>query len=379
MTITSHGPSFSRGSGGRPRPPPSAAGRAAARSTRTPRRRPRGRARPTSICTLGKSRQVALRRRAAAEPDVEHPLRAPAGRRPGAGDSRSTRSASCTDRPRTCRSGRSCRSGGSGWCRPRRRRSGGTGSPWCGGSCSRSACPRSSPSRSSGACWRYTGDQFRSCEADTVAPDSGASETTAPTLAPASASASAKRDRQPLDERHRSRGEHQRDGGRGEHLVGAELRDQPERGQERPGDRAGRRDREQPAGGPAQVLERPRLQADGDRRNRAEDDARDPEEEDRGDERVEARPGIPVDDAVEHPAVDERDREHEQSTGPEQADEQPRLRPAVGDRASEPVAGRQACEHDADQRSPDVERVAEVTARARGSRRSRARAARRPR
>ena len=48
-----------------------------------------------------------------------------------------------------------------------------------------------SPIRSSGACWRYTGDQLRSCEADTVAPDSGASETTAPILTPASASANA--------------------------------------------------------------------------------------------------------------------------------------------------------------------------------------------
>ena len=37
------------------------------------------------------------------------------------------------------------------------------------------------------------------------------------------------RDRQPLDEGHSRRGEHQRDGGRSEHLVGAELRDQPER------------------------------------------------------------------------------------------------------------------------------------------------------
>ena len=78
---------------------------------------------------------------------------------------------------------------------------------------------------------------------------------------------------QPLDERDRGGREHQRHGGRGEHLVGAELGDQPERRRERARDRAGRRDREEPPGGPSELVERVRLQPHGDRRDGAEDHA----------------------------------------------------------------------------------------------------------
>ena len=59
------------------------------------------------------------------------------------------------------------------------------------------------------------------------------------------------------------------------------------------------------------------------------------------------------------PAVDERDREHEQRGRTEQPDEQTRRRIPVGHDAAEPVSGREACEHDPDQRAPDVEGVAE--------------------
>ena len=56
-------------------------------------------------------------------------------------------------------------------------------------------------------------------------------------------------------------------------------------GEERAGDRARRRDGEEPPGRPAELLDRARLQAHRDRRHAAEDDARQAEEKDRGDQR----------------------------------------------------------------------------------------------
>ena len=84
----------------------------------------------------------ALGRRAAAEPDVEHPPRLPPvcdGELEVVGvlEARLER----VVHVHAALEG-AVEAEIAAWCRPRRRRSGGTGSPWCGGSCSRSACPR---------------------------------------------------------------------------------------------------------------------------------------------------------------------------------------------------------------------------------------------
>ena len=84
-----------------------------------------------------------------------------------------------------------------------------------------------------------------------------------------------------------------------------------------------------------------------------------PKSDDRRDERVEPRAGIPGDDLLEHPLVDERDRQHERSAECDRADEQVRRRPPVGERAAGPVADRETGEDDADERAPDVEGAAE--------------------
>ena len=71
-------------------------------------------------------------------------------------------------------------------------------------------------------------------------------------------------------------------------------------------------------------------------------------------------PGSHSTTLLQDPAVHVRDREHEQGAEtPSIADEQAQRRIAVGDDAAEPVAGREPREDDADQRAPDVERVAE--------------------
>ena len=159
---------------------------------------------------------------------------------------------------------------------------------------------------------RYTGDQFRSCEAATVPPLSGASETTAPTLAPAStrasANASASRSTSATAAAARTRAI----AADRQHLVGAELGDQPERRQERAGDRARRRDGEEPPGRPAEFsIERAFSRtATGDTLPRTTLGR--PKRRMVAITRVQPRAGIPLDDAVQNPAVDERDREHEQ-------------------------------------------------------------------
>ena len=102
-----------------------------------------------------------------------------------------------------------------------------------------------------------------------------------------------------------------------------------------------------------------RGEADGDRRDRGEHDAHRAEQEDRRDERVQPRAGIPRDDLLEHPLVDDGDREHEHGPERDRADEEVRRRPAVGEDAARPVPDRKPREDDADERSPDVERAAE--------------------
>ena len=72
-----------------------------------------------------------------------------------------------------------------------------------------------------------------------------------------------------------------------------------------------------------------------------------------------ARAGVPLDHPAQDAIVRERDREHEQRTERHHAEQEAHRRPAVRQRAADPVADREAGEHDADQRAPDVERVAE--------------------
>ena len=164
---------------------------------------------------------------------------------------------------------------------------------------------------------------------------------------------------EPLDQSHDRGGGKKDDGADGEHLVRAVLRHEPERGRERPGDAAGGRDREQPTRRPAEPVDRPCSEPHGDRRDGREHDAHRAEEGYRGDQRVEPWPGIPRDDLLEHPFVDDGDREHEQGAESDRADQQVRRRPTVGERPAGGVADREPGEDDADQRAPDVERAAE--------------------
>ena len=57
--------------------------------------------------------------------------------------------------------------------------------------------------------------------------------------------------------------------------------------------------------------------------------------------------------------VEDRHEQHEHRAEREHADEEIRRRKAIGEHAADPVADRQAGEHDADQRPPHVERAAE--------------------
>ena len=90
-----------------------------------------------------------------------------------------------------------------------------------------------------------------------------------------------------------------------------------------------------------------------------EHDAYRPEKQDGGDERVQARAGVPLDHPPQDAVVRERDREHQQRTERHHAEQEVHRRPAVRQRAADPVPDREAGEHDADQGAPDVERVAE--------------------
>ena len=170
------------------------------------------------------------------------------------------------------------------------------------------------------------------------------------------------------DERHRdepvgdcddTRRDEERGGGDAEHLIGAELRDEPERRHECPDDAPHRRDREEAACRAPEMRELARPQAHRDRRHRREDDARSAEQQYGCEERVGARTGIPAHHGFEDGLVEKRNRKHAQRAERDRPHEQLGPREPVGEHTAGPVADREAAEYDPDQRAPDEERVAE--------------------
>ena len=146
------------------------------------------------------------------------------------------------------------------------------------------------------------------------------------------------------DEPHRERDDErrsdERDGADRDHLVGAQLGYEPERGHERAEDAAGRRDREEATRRAPEALEGTGRKSDCDRRGRRENDARRPEQERRREQRIEPRPRVPVDDPGQDRVVQHGHERDEHCAQPERRDEQVRRRHLVGERAAGPVADR---------------------------------------
>ena len=206
---------------------------------------------------------------------------------------------------------------------------------------------------------RKTGDQFFAAAAVDSPPAWGATANDAPTATPAGDHRHRGRHPQPLRERDDPGGDEERRRHQREQLADAERRHEPERGHERADDAPAGRHREEPPGRAPELGDLGRAQPHGDRGHRGEQDARHAEEQDHRDDGIEARPRIPAHDELEHAVVEHGNQQHADRAEQDHAYQQRRAGRAVGDRAANGVADRQAGENDADHRAPDVQRVAE--------------------
>ena len=177
------------------------------------------------------------------------------------------------------------------------------------------------------------------------------------------AAASSAGDRREADTEPGDRGDADREREDEERPLGADERDQQQRREHRPGERAGGRDRVEAAGDPAGVLDVGHREAERVGRGGAEQHHRHRDQREDGEQRADERAGRDrverVDRDVEERPGDERDdrEQHRRGAGPSCRARDRRV--AVGEAAAEPVADRERDEDDADRVRPDDRRGAE--------------------
>ena len=160
----------------------------------------------------------------------------------------------------------------------------------------------------------------------------------------------------------RRRGQQRRD--HQECALRADRRDEHERGEEDPEQRPGRREGVEVAGHRSGGRDRGDGEPDGERRHHSEEDDRRRAQQEHGekapDHGARRRRVEPFDREVEERLRCEGDHRNAHRGGKHDEAQEPRLRAAVGELASEPVAGRECTEDDPDQVCPDDRRRAEV-------------------